>query len=120
MKKIKKQDKATNPFTVPENYFEEFHEKLMQQLPERNMMNTLRRNRFKLNNWKRRSCAAAIALLLLTGITTVFKPEDKSESIFAYEFTENETNDIIESIFDNYTIDDYNVYCYLTSTDSNF
>jgi hypothetical protein len=36
------------------------------------------------------------------------------------EFTETERNEYIESVFDNCLIDEYNVYSYLTSYDTNY
>lgn len=103
------------PFTLPDNYFEEFHEKLMQQLPAKG--NTPSRNYLKIKKvtyWMR---AAAAALLLTAATTTVYL---YSNDMQAARTADAESNEMIETIFDSYPIDDYNVYCYLTATDANF
>ena len=66
---------------------------------------------------RRWSYAATIALMLVTGAATLCQ-------LGYYKITDAkavaENNEIIETIFDNYTIDDYNVYCYLTDNYTNY
>ena len=112
-----RKNKISNPFTLPDNYFEEFHRNLMQQLPQKNVANQPRREQLRINKIRRWSYAAAIALMLITGGATLCQ--------FGYykitsAIAEAENNELIETIFDSYPIDDYNVYCYLTNSDINF
>ena len=108
--------KKANPFILPENYFENFHEKLMQQLPQEGATQVHLPQRTAKNRWQKWSYAAIItlALAIATTATLYNNPE------IGKEISEAERNEIIETIFDNYPIDDYNVYCYLTSADYNF
>ena len=112
-----RKNKISNPFTLPDSYFEEFHRNLMQQLPQKNAANQPRREQLRINKIRRWSYAAAIALMLITGGATLCQ--------FGYNkittaIVEAENNEMIETIFDSYPIDDYNVYCYLTNSDINF
>ncbi|MBR2607352.1 MAG: hypothetical protein IKC70_05420 [Bacteroidaceae bacterium] len=110
-----KKGKISNPFTLPDNYFEEFHRNLMQQLPQKEIATQPRIKQLPTNKIRRWSYAAAIVLMLTMGITALYQHESNETTI-----TEAENNEIIETIFDSYTIDDYNVYCYLTNSDINF
>ena len=112
-----RKNKISNPFTLPDNYFEEFHRNLMQQLPQKDAANQPHREQLRINRIRRWSYAAAIALMLITGGATLCQ--------FGYykitsAIAEAENNEMIETIFDSYPIDDYNVYCYLTNSDINF
>ena len=116
MKEKDKNGKRSNPFTLPENYFEEFHRNLMQQLPAKeHALEPQKRARHlgKLRHW---SYAAAVALMFVAG-AAIYQFNHHQTTIAKIEA---ESNEMIETIFDNYTIDDYNVYCYLTSSDINF
>ena len=109
-----KNGKISNPFTLPDNYFEEFHSKLMQQLPAKEITLQPHTAQSRINKMRRWSYAAAITFMLVTGAATLCQ-------LGYYQVTtaraEAENNEIIETIFDNYTIDDYNVYCYLTDSE---
>ena len=112
-----KNSKINNPFTLPDNYFEEFHRNLMQQLPKKEIAHQPHNRQLRINKIRRWSYAAAIALMLITGGATLCQ--------FGYykitsAIAEAENNELIETIFDSYPIDDYNVYCYLTNSDINF
>ena len=108
--------KKANPFILPDNYFENFHEKLMQQLPQEGTAQVQLHQHTAKNRWQKWSYAAIITLTLAIATTaTLYNSPD-----IAKEISEAERNEIIETIFDNYPIDDYNVYCYLTSADYNF
>ncbi len=112
MKEKGKNGKINNPFTLPENYFEEFHRNLMQQLPAQEIATQPHRKSLlainKLRHW---SYAAAVTIIFLIG--AAFYQYNHQKTTIA----ETENNEIIETIFDNYTIDDYNVYCYLTDSE---
>jgi hypothetical protein len=112
-----KNSKINNPFRLPDNYFEEFHRNLMQQLPQKEIAHQLHNKQLRINKIRRWSYAAAIALMLIIGGATLCQ--------FGYykitsAIAEAENNELIETIFDSYPIDDYNVYCYLTNSDINF
>ena len=104
------------PFSTPENYFEDFHRKLMDELPEKG---TPARRYIALSTMKRWSAAAAITLMLLVSATALLQYSTAQHNTTP-EFTETERNEYIESIFDNCLIDEYNVYSYLTSYDTNY
>lgn len=107
--------RTQGPFTLPDNYFEEFHEKLMKQLPAKEITHSPGYLKIKrLTYWMR---AAVAALVLTTATTAVYMFVDNKESA---KITEAERSEMIETIFDSYPIDDYNVYCYLTSADANY
>ncbi len=117
MKEKDTNGKKSNPFTLPENYFEEFHRNLMQQLPAKENTKQTNEKQLRISRMRRWSYAATIALMLVTGAATLCQ-------LGYYKITDAkavaENNEIIETIFDNYTIDDYNVYCYLTDNYTNY
>jgi hypothetical protein len=107
--------RAQRPFTLPDNYFEEFHEKLMKQLPAKEVVHSGEYLKIKrLTYWMR---AAVVALTLTAAATAAHLFVDDHE---ASKISEAERNEIIETIFDSYLIDEYNIYCYLTSADANY
>ena len=111
-----KNGKKSNPFTLPDNYFEEFHRNLMQQLPSKEIARQPHRIQIRTNKVRHWSYAAALAILFIAGAALYQFGHHKVTAAMA----EAENNELIETIFDNYTIDDYNVYCYLTSSDINY
>lgn len=117
MKEKEKNGKKSNPFTLPANYFEEFHRNLMQQLPTKEIAGQPHRKQLRINKIRHWSYAATIALMLVTGVATLCQLRYYK---ITSEIAEAENSEMIETIFDNYTIDDYNVYCYLTDSDINF
>ena len=103
------------PFTTPENYFEEFHAKLMQQLPEKKHAPTIKQ--IAIQKIKQYSVAASIAFIMIVGSTLIHQyATERNEALLS----EKEDNELIETLFDNYQLDDYNIYCYLTSADQNY
>ena len=116
MKETNNNPKRSNPFTLPDNYFEEFHRNLMQQLPAKEYARQPQKKEFSISNIRYWGYAAAIALMFVTG-AAIYQYNQHQTTIAKIEA---ESNEMIETIFDNYTIDDYNVYCYLTSNDINF
>lgn len=109
----------SNPFIVPENYFEDFHKKLMEKLPAHHHTTTSLPMQPQKSRWQRWwSYAAIITLTLAIATATTLYLNMATES--PTEISEAERNEMIETIFDNFPIDDYNIYCYLTSNDPNF
>ena len=116
MKEKDKYGKKSNPFTLPDNYFEEFHRNLMQQLPAKEIAMQPQKKEPRLGIMRYWSYAAAVALIFVAA--AALYQFDHHQTAIAK--TEAENNEYIETIFDNCTIDDYNVYCYLTNSDINF
>ncbi len=117
MNRIERKRKE-NPFATPENYFEDFHRKLMQELPGKETA-MKPRHILTMDAVKRWSTAAAITLMLLISATALYQYID-NEWHATTELTETERIEYIESIFDNYPIDEYNIYSSLTSYEANY
>lgn len=60
-----------NPFKVPEGYFDSFPEKLMEQLPEKQVRKAkvVRMNRFDIRLWRAISVAAVTICAVVIGAT---------------------------------------------------
>lgn len=109
--------KGRQPFTVPDNYFEQFNS---------NMINMLHNEPAKKENKKRIIAlptvaryigyAAAVVITLAIGTTLLTKNEQNNEYISSEEYIEGE---YIDEILNNYPIDDYTFYCYLTGSEIN-
>ena len=109
-----KKEKRNRPFTVPENYFEDFHHRLMQELPEKETRNEKVRY-LAINRIRQWSAAAAITFMIIVSATALYQYSNRGT--IETTLTETERDEYIESIFDNYTIDEYNIYNYLTNYD---
>lgn len=112
----------TNPFSVPQGYFEGFHDNLMDTLSKNahNPGSTTHHTRKILSQriiqW---SCAAAILLLISLGVTyMVYEETPQSDSIYAKTYESEEI--MIEDFINNYPIDEYALYCYLTGNESEY
>ena len=107
-------EKRKRPFTVPENYFEDFHHRLMQELPEQEVQSK-KLHHLTIGRIRQWSAAAAITLMLIVSATALY--QYSNWHTIDTGLTEKERDEYIESIFDNYTIDEYNIYNYLTNYD---
>lgn len=107
-------EKRKRPFTVPENYFEDFHHRLMQELPEQEIPSKKLRH-LTITRIRQWSAAAAITLMLIVSATALYQYSNRHTTETA--LTEKERDEYIETIFENYTIDEYNIYNYLTNYD---
>jgi hypothetical protein len=106
-----------NPFTVPDNYFENFRKDIMEKLPEKESANEA-----KITAWQRIKpwiyMTAMFCGLMFSAKMLMQKPNDDiqtiADSVHA-EFTDEE----IENIIDNSMIDDYSLYTYLSDAEYN-
>lgn len=105
-----------NPFAVPDGYFEKFHDRLMASLPESPLQQQEKRRLRLLGNLRRWSYAAAVIVAFLVGGTVFHESNKATSDILAEEYD----SEYIEELLDNYPIDDYTFYSYLTSTDTGF
>lgn len=115
---IKNYSKDKKPFTVPEGYFTEFHDSLMKHIATKQSMACSIHNRHRIfstiGQW---NCAAAIlCLFFMGGYVYMSNMPDDMNIATVDEFS----NEYIDELLDNYPIDDYTFYSYLTSNDTGF
>ena len=103
------------PFTVPDGYFEQLNNKILDATTHRHKT-TPRRKNIVIGRLSRiTGYAAAVAILI--GVTTGYLSQHgnangdtaASENLYADEY--------IDNILNSYPIDEYTFYCYLTDTD---
>lgn len=115
---IKNYNKNRNPFSVPEGYFEEFHDMLMQRIAQEQQHvrpTRIRKNFFHtIGQWN--YAAAILCLFLIGGV--VYMSNTPSDTSIAT--VDEYSNEYIDELLDNYPIDDYTFYSYLTSNDTGF
>ena len=107
-----------NPFRVPDQYFEDFTRKLMEQLPEKEPMPYMSEPTLwqKVKPWI--YMAAMFCGIMLSVRVFVGAPQkDPLPGIHANEMEDIDEEDW-EIIIDNVMMDDYTMYQYLT--DANF
>lgn len=104
------------PFTVPDGYFDRFHDRLMASLPESPLQKKEKRRLRLLGNLRRWSYAAAVIGAFLIGGTVFHESNTVASDVLAEEYD----SEYIEELLDNYPIDDYTFYSYLTSADTGF
>lgn len=116
MKRLK-ENISRNNFEVPDGYFENFHDRLMQRLPQSE--NGVKRGRViafdSFRNW---SYAAAITIAFIMGGIAFYSNETVDTAHLAT--SEEYSSDYIDDLLENYRIDDYMVYSYLTSSETGF
>lgn len=99
-----------NHFKVPEGYFEQFHQSLMEQIER---APSKRRSIFSISHqWK---YAAAIAAIFIMSSAIYLTRSSQQEQ--PYVMNEEYSNDFIDELLDSYPIDDYTFYTYLTSNE---
>jgi hypothetical protein len=96
-------------FNVPEGYFEQLHDRVMQQLPKEERQAIRSRNIF-LRRVVRMSYAAAAAITLILCLTTFYH---YNRNIYNDEFND----EIIEDLLTENPIDDYTFFCYLADVE---
>lgn len=102
--------KNKNNFKVPEGYFEQFHQSLMEQIEHTPLK---RRNIFSISHqW--RYAAATAAIFIMSGAIYLTRPSQKEQT---YVMSEEYSSDFIDELLDSYPIDDYTFYTYLTSNE---
>lgn len=115
--RITKKIGKENPFKVPDGYFEDFQQQLMNSLPER-FPSEKTVNRIPL--WRTRPFWASAAAALV-GVVVLFASlrtfDRQGGDVYASTdegvvFTEEEMDYLVSSVFDDYTL-----YSYLTNDD---
>ncbi|MBQ8542083.1 MAG: hypothetical protein IJ436_01235 [Bacteroidaceae bacterium] len=108
--------KNRQPFTVPENYFEQFNDNIMNMLPKAAVTEQKKHRTIALPRITRYiSYAAMLAVVFIIG-HALYTKHDTSNQATAEEHYEGE---YIDEMLNNYPIDDYTFYCYLTGSDIN-
>lgn len=107
-----------NPFRVPDQYFEDFTRKLMEQLPEKEPMPYMSEPTLwqKVKPWIYMA-AMFCGIMLSVRVFVGAPPKDPLPGIHANEMEDIDEEDW-EIIIDNVMMDDYTMYQYLT--DANF
>jgi hypothetical protein len=118
--KIKNLCGAKTPFKVPEGYFEDFTQQLMNQLPE--VKETAHPSEVRITLWQRVRpwfyMAAMFCGILLGGQYLMYHTQKSASPVTLADQTEVTPNDeYLQSIMDNALMDDYTIYCYLTDNE---
>lgn len=82
--------KKTNPFTVPENYFDEFEKKLMEQLPEK----TSEPKKQRFTTIKKVIISLVATAAVVAGVMFMIKPTTQ-EVVTVAEATNAETQEVV-------------------------
>lgn len=104
-----------NPFKVPEGYFENFKDNLMDKLPEKE--NSIH----KISTWQRIKpwiYMTAMFCGLMLSVKVFLEKPDTEKQMFTTSQTAQLSDEEVESIVDNSMIDDYSLYTYLTDADN--
>lgn len=104
------------PFTTPEGYFEQFTEKLMEQLPQKEETETP-----EIGMWERIKpwvymvamfCGLMFSIRIIMGDKQTLHYDESTESI------SDLPDEYIEPIMEQTMMDDYTLYQYLTDADT--
>ncbi|WP_300727738.1 hypothetical protein [uncultured Bacteroides sp.] len=106
-----------NPYKVPEGYFSEFADKLMEQLPEKEVTETP-----KISAWTRMKpwvymAAMFVGLMFTVRMVTGFKGHNGNQTNVNIEAISDLPDEYIEPIVNQTMMDDYELYQYLTDAD---
>lgn len=116
--------KDQNPFNVPEGYFEQLTEAIMNKIPERQPPET---PVVHITTWQRIKpwiyMAAMFCIIMISArymlAPSAQTPIASQNPVADYSNTDDSyTEEYIEETIMNMQADDYTVYCYLTDTDS--
>ena len=108
--------KNRQPFTVPENYFEQFTGNMMNMLPKEGGKEQKKHRTIALPRIARYISYAAIFIMVFAIGHTLYKINNNTNHATAEEHYEGE---YIDEMLNNYPIDDYTFYCYLTGNEIN-
>lgn len=108
--------KKKEPFTVPDNYFEQFADNMMNMLPKEHVKEQKKHRTIALPRIARYISYAAMLIMVFAIGYTLYNTNQTTQNITAEEHYEGE---YIDEILNNYPIDDYTFYCYLTGNDIN-
>lgn len=110
-----KKYKKSNPFATPEGYFENLHQRVMEHVLQQQEQSPKK----GVAIWRKQFIGyAAAVLIIVAGLSIYNNPSasDKQSYMAAYESEQ----EMIEEFIENYPIDEYILYSYLTSTDTGF
>lgn len=119
-KKILERCGKKNPFVVPDGYFENFAENLMEQLPENHSQEPP-----EIGMWQRIKpwlymaamfCGLMLSVRVFVGSPNEDVPVNVSEAAGNSEFPDEYIDPIVKQVM----MDDYTLYQYLTNADSEF
>lgn len=110
---------TSNPFRVPDHYFEDFTQELMNKLPEKEPMPLMSEPTL----WQRVKpwiymTAMFCGIMLSVRVFVGEPPKDEFPAISQIE-AENLTDEDWEIMIDYIMMDDYSLYQYLTNADFN-
>lgn len=109
--------KNRQPFSVPENYFEQFGSNMINILPKEHAAKEKKSRTTALPRIARYiSYAAMIVVAFVIGTTLIINTTNNSNNTANEEYYEGE---YIDEMLNNYPIDDYTFYCYLTGNEMN-
>lgn len=109
--------KNRNPFETPEGYFQNFHDNMMKNIHRANDTEAKPRKKdIRFAVFKQWSYAAIITIALLLGGITIYTSTKEAP----YNDIASTVDYSIDELIDNYPIDDYTFYCYLTNNDINY
>lgn len=107
-----------NPFRVPDHYFEDFTQELMDKLPEKEPMPSMP----ELSLWQRVKpwiyMTAMFCGIMLSVRIFVGEPNKDEFPVISHVDAENIPDEDLEIMIDRIMMDDYTLYQYLT--DANF
>lgn len=105
-------------FSVPENYFEDFHRNIMLHVQKTQLLPYCKKSNVKAmaTSFTKWQYAAAVVLMFIIGGTAYLSTISQNSDIAANEYS----NEYIDDMLESYPIDDYTFYCYLTNNDTDF
>ena len=110
---------TSNPFRVPDHYFEDFTQELMSKLPEKESMPLMSEPTL----WQRVKpwiyMTAMFCGIMLSVRVFVGKPQKDEFPAISQIEAENLTDEDWEIMIDYIMMDDYSLYQYLTNADFN-
>lgn len=109
---------TSNPFTVPDGYFENFTKGLMDKLPEKKQAAFPQEKPTVWLQIKPWIYMAAMFCGLMFSIRMVVGPSKQDNPVFTAAETEQFSDEYIETILEHSMMDDYTLYQYLTDAES--
>lgn len=107
---------TTNPFNVPDGYFDNFSRELMNKLPEKEQV-AYQENPTTWQRIKPWVYMAAMFCGLMFTVRVVVGPPKQDTPLFTAAETEQFSDEYMETILDHSMMDDYTLYQYLTEAD---
>ncbi|BEG99336.1 hypothetical protein [Bacteroides sedimenti] len=116
---IKRRCGNGNPFTVPEGYFENFKERIMEQLPEKEDKTFKKPHVTIWNRIRPWLYMTAVFAGILLGVRVMVNLTSSHKSSVAVNSTEKEmiTDQDVDNLMDHSMMDDYSLYECLTEAE---